>query len=57
MAKINVPLRLRDCGLDENPYMAAVPDIAEKAYADQCTGTNPRMPLISELEALLRAAW
>jgi acetaldehyde dehydrogenase/alcohol dehydrogenase len=37
--------------------MAAVPDIAEKAYADQCTGTNPRMPLISELEALLRAAW
>ncbi|NLO36370.1 MAG: bifunctional acetaldehyde-CoA/alcohol dehydrogenase [Clostridiaceae bacterium] len=57
MAKINVPLRLRDCGLDETPFMAAVPDIAEKAYADQCTGTNPRMPLISELEALLRAAW
>ncbi|NLM77470.1 MAG: bifunctional acetaldehyde-CoA/alcohol dehydrogenase [Ruminococcaceae bacterium] len=57
MSQLNMPQRLRDCAIDETQFMAAVPDLAERAFADQCTGTNPRMPLINELEHLLRQAW
>ena len=57
MIQLDMPLRLRDCGIEENAYRSLVPKIAEKSFADQCTGTNPRMPLIRELEELLQEAY
>lgn len=57
MRQLNMPLRIRDCKIDENDYRAAIPMLAEKSFADQCTGTNPRMPLIHELAAILENAF
>ena len=37
--------------------MAAVDDLAEQAFDDQCTGANPRYPLISELKEVLIASY
>jgi acetaldehyde dehydrogenase/alcohol dehydrogenase len=53
-AQLNVPRSISECMIEEKTYLAAIPELAEKAYNDQCTGTNPRMPLISELEQILR---
>ncbi len=53
MEQLEMPMKIGDCRIDEPSYRAAVPDLAEKAFADQCTGTNPRMPLIHELADIL----
>jgi len=37
--------------------LAAVDELAEKAFDDQCTPTNPRYPLISEIHDLFVAAY
>ena len=57
MRSMNMPLSIKECGIDEKTYWSAVPSVAERAFEDQCTGTNPRMPLISELETILRAIY
>lgn len=51
--KINIGMSLKEQGVDEKSFLAQVDDLAEKAYEDQCTTTNPRQPLISELKDLL----
>ena len=40
-----------------NPFMSKPPLLAEKAFEDQCTTTNPRLPLIRELEEILRQSY
>ncbi len=57
MKELNEPMTLKDCGVDEKAYLAAVPDLADKAFGDQCTTANPRLPLVSELEELYRKAY
>jgi len=41
----------------EGAYLAALDSLAENAFDDQCTGANPRYPLISDLRAIFLAAW
>jgi acetaldehyde dehydrogenase/alcohol dehydrogenase len=38
-------------------YFNTIPKMAEMAFDDQCTGANPRYPLVSDLEKLYEAAW
>ena len=57
MKELNEPMSLKECGLDEKEYMAIIPDLADKAFGDQCTTANPRMPLVSELEELYKKAY
>jgi acetaldehyde dehydrogenase/alcohol dehydrogenase len=38
-------------------FEAALPDLAMTAFADLSNRTNPRMPLVTEITALLRAAY
>jgi acetaldehyde dehydrogenase/alcohol dehydrogenase len=57
MKRINVPLTLRECGIEEDAFLAAVPKMAEHAFEDQCTNANPRYPLVSELEEIYRKAY
>mmetsp|Transcript_9889 Transcript_9889/g.32228 ORF Transcript_9889/g.32228 Transcript_9889/m.32228 type:complete len:652 (+) Transcript_9889:883-2838(+) len=56
-ASAGMPLSVAECGVDKDSYAAAVHDMAEHAFDDQCTGANPRYPLIKELEALYLAAY
>ncbi|RBP65333.1 acetaldehyde dehydrogenase /alcohol dehydrogenase AdhE [Alkalibaculum bacchi] len=51
-ATINIPKSIKEFGVDEKEFMAKVDAMAEQAFDDQCTGANPRYPLISELKEL-----
>lgn len=52
-ADLNIPASIRDYGIAEDAFLAKVDELAEEAFDDQCTGANPRYPLISEIKQLL----
>ncbi|MDF7666949.1 bifunctional acetaldehyde-CoA/alcohol dehydrogenase [Orbaceae bacterium ESL0727] len=49
---LNIPASIQEYGIDEKAFLAAVDQLAVDAFDDQCTGANPRYPLISELKQL-----
>ncbi|MCL2382696.1 MAG: bifunctional acetaldehyde-CoA/alcohol dehydrogenase [Oscillospiraceae bacterium] len=53
MEGLELPRSFKDCGVPEDVYMSKVDEIAEKAFEDQCTGANPRFPLIEEMKQIL----
>lgn len=57
MAELNIPYTLKEMGVDEKEYNEKVPELAYKAFGDQCTTANPRLPKIHELEELYRLAY
>ena len=57
MKEVNEPLSFSECGIDEETYMRNVPDIANKAFEDQCTTANPKLPLVKEIEQIMRDAY
>ncbi len=54
---IELPLTIKEAGVDEEEFLANVDQMAEDAFNDQCTGANPRYPLISELKDLYLRAY
>ena len=47
---------IRDYGIKEEDFLATLDEMVENAFDDQCTGANPRYPLMSEIkEMYLRA--
>ena len=54
---LDIPLSIQAAGVNEADFLAAVDDLAEQAFDDQCTGANPRYPLISELKDVLLASY
>ncbi len=50
---LGIPASIQAAGVSEAAFLAAVDNLAEQAFDDQCTGANPRFPLISELKQLL----
>ena len=57
MKEINIPMNFKDCGIDEKEYMAAVEDLSYKAFEDQCTTANPRLPKVTEIAELYKKAY
>lgn len=57
MQKLEMPKNIRECGVNEKEFMAAVDMLAEKAFEDQCTPANPKLPLVSELKEILIEAF
>ena len=57
MKEVNEPLSFSECGIDEETYMRNVPDIANKAFEDQCTTANPKLPLVKEIEQIMIDAY
>ncbi len=51
-AKVGIPANIREAGVDEAEFKLAVDELAIQAFDDQCTGGNPRYPLINELKEL-----
>lgn len=51
-AKVNMPMTIKEFGISEEKFYATLDDMSEKAFDDQCTGANPRYPLISELKQI-----
>ena len=54
---IGIKQTIRDYGVDEKEFLAKLDDLAEQAFDDQCTGANPRYPLIEELKDLYLKAY
>jgi acetaldehyde dehydrogenase/alcohol dehydrogenase len=50
---LEIPPSIQAAGVNETAFLSQVDSIAEEAFDDQCTGANPRFPLISELRTLL----
>ena len=48
--RIGIKKTIRDYGIDEQDFLATLDEMSEKAFDDQCTGANPRYPLISVLK-------
>jgi acetaldehyde dehydrogenase / alcohol dehydrogenase len=56
-AKLNIPASIQAYGIPADEFNARVDQLAEEAFDDQCTGTNPRYPLISEIRDLYLQAY
>ena len=51
--KLNIPMSFKDAGVDETEFMAKIDLLADRAFEDQCTTANPRVPLVSEMKQIL----
>ncbi len=56
-AKLAIKKSIKDYGVDEDDFMARLDDMVEQAFDDQCTGGNPRYPLMEELAQMYRNAY
>ena len=50
--KVGMKKTIREYGISEEDFLATLDEMSEKAFDDQCTGANPRYPLISEIKAI-----
>lgn len=48
----DIPLTIKDAGVDEKAFLESLDQMSVVAFNDQCTGANPRYPLISEIKEL-----
>ncbi|MFF9429785.1 bifunctional acetaldehyde-CoA/alcohol dehydrogenase [Streptomyces sp. NPDC014746] len=55
--RCGIPASFREEGVDEAAFLAALPQQAMNAYADQCAPANPRMPMIDEMKELMTRAY
>lgn len=53
MKKLEMPTSLKECGVDEKEFLAKVDELADRAFEDQCTTVNPRLPLVTEIKQIL----
>lgn len=54
---LGIPESFRELGFDEKDFEARVEVLADRAFEDQCTTANPRMPLVTELAGVYRNAF
>ena len=56
-AKVGIKKTIRDYGIDEQDFLARLDEMTEQAFDDQCTGANPRYPLMSEIKQMYLNAY
>jgi len=56
-AKVGIQKTIRDYGVDEKDFLDRLDDMVEQAFDDQCTGANPRYPLMSEIKQMYLNAY
>ena len=54
---IEIKATIRDYGVDEKYFLETLDEMTEQAFNDQCTGANPRYPLMSELKEIYLKAY
>ena len=50
---LNIPKSFQEAGLSESEFMSKIDLLADRAFEDQCTTANPRVPLIDEIKQIL----
>ena len=56
-AKVNMPKTIKEAGVSETKFYETLDEMVEQAFDDQCTGANPRYPLMSELKEMYIRAY
>ena len=56
-ARVGIKETIKDYGVDESDFLARLDDMVEQAFDDQCTGANPRYPLMSEIKEMYLNAY
>ena len=54
---LDIPKSIKEAGVSEADFVAKLDELAVEAFDDQCTGANPRYPLITELKDVLLASY
>ncbi|MBQ3527068.1 MAG: bifunctional acetaldehyde-CoA/alcohol dehydrogenase [Clostridia bacterium] len=55
--KVGIKATIKDYGIDEEDFLTRLDDMVEQAFDDQCTGANPRYPLMSEMREMYLNAY
>ncbi len=55
--KIGIKKTIAEYGVSEEDFLKTLDDMSLKAFDDQCTGANPRYPLVSELKQIYMNAY
>ena len=55
--KIGIKKTIKEYGIDEKVFLATLDKMTEEAFDDQCTGANPRYPLMSEMKEIYKKAY
>ena len=55
--RIGIKKTIKDYGIDEKDFLDRLDDMVEQAFDDQCTGANPRYPLMSEIKQMYLKAY
>jgi acetaldehyde dehydrogenase/alcohol dehydrogenase len=56
-ARAGIPASFAEAGVDETAFLAALPQQAMNAFEDQCAPANPRMPMLQDMQQLMRQAY
>lgn len=56
-AKVGIKKCIKDYGITEEAFMATLDEMVEHAFDDQCTGANPRYPLMTEIKDMYLRAY
>ena len=54
---VGIKKSIKDYGIDEAKFLETLDEMTEKAFDDQCTGANPRYPLMSEIKEMYLKAY
>ncbi|WP_314225055.1 bifunctional acetaldehyde-CoA/alcohol dehydrogenase [Streptomyces zaehneri] len=54
---VGIEPSFRSLGIDESAFLDALPQQALNAYEDQCAPANPRMPMLDDMQGIMRAAF
>ena len=55
--ELNIPMSIAENGVDAKEFEAQADDLADRAFEDQCTTANPKLPLVTELAEVYRQAY
>ena len=56
-AAVGIKATIKDYGIDEKEFLEKLDEMTEQAFDDQCTGANPRYPLMSEIKQMYLNAY
>ena len=54
---VGIKSSIKEYGIDEQDFLDRLDDMVEQAFDDQCTGANPRYPLMSEIKDMYLKAY
>ncbi len=54
---LNIPNSIKELGISESNFISTLDNMAEQAFDDQCTGANPRYPLLCEIKQMYLNAY